>query len=175
MFMKEASSVVLFPGGFGTQDEGFEALTLIQTGKSPLMPVVMLEQPGGTYWPQWRAYVKSELLHSGMISDQDMHLFHVTDNAESAVQHIVQFYSNYHSMRYVNDELVLRLDRAISDELLARLNDEYAGILESGSIEQRGALPEENGEYPEKTRLKLHFDRKSLGLLRRLIDLVNTV
>ena len=90
MFMKEASAVALFPGGFGTQDEGFEALTLIQTGKAPLVPIVMIEQPGGTYWLQWRAYVKSELLRNGMINEQDMHLFRITDDVDIAIRDVVQ-------------------------------------------------------------------------------------
>ena len=174
MFMKEASAITLFPGGFGTQDEGFEALTLIQTGKTNLVPIVMCEQPGGTYWPQWRAYVAAELLRVGMISEQDMHLFLITDSVEKAVADIIQFYRVYHSMRYVNDDLVLRLNRRISDTTLERINDEYAArILNAGKIEQCDALEAENGEYPELPRLKLRFDKKSFGFLRRMLNLVN--
>ena len=173
MFMKEASSVVLFPGGFGTQDEGFEALTLIQTGKTPLVPIVMLEQPGGTYWLQWRAYVAAELLRTGMITEQDMHLFRITDDADVAVREVLQFYRVYHSSRYVGDDLILRLKRAISDATLDRINDEFGQILNEGKIEQCPVLPAENGEFAEMPRLKLRFDRKSCGLLRRCIDAVN--
>jgi len=173
MFMKEASAVVLFPGGFGTQDEGFEALTLVQTGKTPIIPIIMLEQPGGTYWPQWRAYVAAELLRTGMISEQDMHLFRITDDLERAVLEVEQFYRVYHSMRYVADDLVLRLNRPLPEGLVAELNVEFANIVAGGRIEQCPALPAENGEFPEKPRLKLRFDRKSCGLLRRLIDRVN--
>ena len=174
VFMKEASAISLFPGGFGTQDECFEALTLIQTGKNALIPIVMCEQPGGTYWPQWRAYVAAELLRVGMISEEDMHLFLITDSTEKAVAEILQFYRVYHSMRYVGDDLVLRLQRRISKATLQRLNDEYAGmILNGGKIEQGGALEAENGEFPGLPRLTLNFDKKSFGVLRRMINVVN--
>lgn len=174
MFMKETSAIALFPGGFGTQDECFEALTLVQTGKAPLLPIVMCEHPGGTYWPRWQAYVADELLGSGMISPQDMDLFLVTDDVARAVDEVVQFYRVYHSSRWVGDELVLRLHRPIRSETLTRLNDEYAGrILDAGRIEQCGPLPAEQGEYPELPRLRLQFDKKSFGLLRRMIDVIN--
>jgi predicted Rossmann-fold nucleotide-binding protein len=173
MFMKEASAVALFPGGFGTQDEGFEALTLIQTGKAPLIPIVMLEQPGGTYWPQWRAYVAAELLRNGMINAEDMYLFRITDDVGVAVREVVQFYRVYHSMRYVGEDLILRLVRPLSDATLRRLNGEFGGIVTAGGIEQCTILPDENGEYPDLPRIKLRFDRRSCGLLRRCIDLIN--
>jgi len=173
IFMKEASAIALFPGGFGTLDEGFEALTLVQTGKTPLIPIVMLEQPGGTYWLQWRAYVKSELLSAGMINPEDMGLFRITDDVETAVREVVQFYRVYHSMRYVGDDLVLRLKRPLSAGLLDRLNDEFGRIVAAGRIEQTPILEAEGGELPDLPRLKLRFDRRSLGLLRRCIDVIN--
>ncbi len=173
VFMKEASAIALFPGGFGTLDEGFEALTLVQTGKAPLIPIVMVGQPGGTYWLQWRAYVKSELLSAGMVSPEDMHLFRITDDVETAVREVVQFYRVYHSMRYVGDDLVLRVQQPLSAGLLDRLNDEFGRIVTEGRIEQVPMLEAENGELPELPRLKLRFDRKNLGLLRRCIDVVN--
>ena len=174
MFMKEASAIVLFPGGFGTQDEGFEALTLVQTGKTPLIPIIMCEQAGGTYWRQWRAYVAAELLRTGMVSEQDMDLFCLTDDVNAGVAHIVQFYRVYHSMRYVGDELVLRLQRPISDATLEQINETYAPqILDRGAIEQCAALPAEQGEFATLPRLRMAFDKKSFGLLRRLIDVVN--
>lgn len=174
MFLKEASAVALFPGGFGTQDEGFEALTLIQTGKASLMPIVMCEQPGGTYWPQWRAYVVSELLRCGMISESDMYLFKITDNVEVAVDHVCQFYRVYHSGRYVGPDFVVRLKHKLSDATIQRLNDEYSRqILSSGVIEQCDPLAGENGQYPDLPRLKFRFDKKNVGLLRRMIDVIN--
>ena len=174
MFMKESSAIALFPGGFGTQDEGFEALTLVQTGKTALVPIVMIEQPGGTYWPQWRAYVAAELLRTGMIAEQDMDLFRITDSVERAVDEVNRFYRVYHSMRYVGDDLVLRLNTPVSAVRLERINDEYAAdIVSSGRIAPCEPLSAERGEYPDKARLKLRFDKKSLGLLRRMVDLIN--
>lgn len=173
IFIKEASAVALFPGGFGTQDEGFEALTLIQTGKAAMVPVVMVERPGGTYWLQWRAYVAAELLRTGMINDQDMNLITITDDVNVAARVVRDFYRVFHSMRNVSNDLVLRLERPVSDSTLEQINSEFGDIVTGGRIEQRAALPAENGEYPEKPRLKLRFDRRSFGRLRRLIDTVN--
>jgi transposase len=137
------------------------------------VPIVMLEQPGGTYWLQWRAYVKSELLSSGMINPQDMHLFRITDDADAAVREVVNFYRVYHSMRYVGDELVLRVRRAPAAATLERLNDEFGRIVSSGRIELTEPLAAEAGENPAMPRIKLRFDRKSCGLLRRCIDVLN--
>lgn len=173
MFIKEAAAVALFPGGFGTQDEGFEALTLIQTGKTPLMPVVMCEQPGGTYWPQWRAYVAAELLRTGMINEQDMNLFRIVDSVDAAVDEVMRFYSVFHSSRYVGDDLVIRLERGLSGETLERLNDEYRDLAGKGRIEACPPLAAERGEFPEKPRLKLRFDKRSFGRLRLMVDLIN--
>lgn len=173
MFIKEASAVVLFPGGFGTLDEGFEALTLVQTGKASIVPIVMIEQPGGTYWLHWRAHVAAELLASGMISEQDLHLFRITDDLEVAVREVLGFYRVYHSMRYVGDDLVLRLQHRLSDATLQRLNDEFGSLVTGGRIEQGVIEPAERGEYPGLARLKLRFDRCSVGLLRRCVDVIN--
>src|SRR5262249_60480698 len=101
LFVKESDAVALFPGGFGTQDEGFEVLTLIQTGKSHLFPIVLVDEPGGDYWQQWQQYIEKVLLARGMISPEDMALFKVTDSVEEAVAEVVDFYRVYHSMRYV--------------------------------------------------------------------------
>ncbi len=174
LFMKEASAIALFPGGFGTQDEGFEALTLVQTGKAELMPIVLIDAPGGTYWQHWRTYVSAELLRTGMISPEDINLFRVTDDVETAVQEILQFYKRYHSSRYVGDLLVLRLNSPISDSALEKLNDTYGGILTGGKIEQfPGPIDGEEGERPDKTRIVLRFNRKSVGTLRLMINEIN--
>ncbi len=174
MFVKEASAVALFPGGFGTQDEGFEVLTLVQTGKAPLIPIVMIERPGGTYWRAWQQYLAGELLRAGMISPQDLHLFTITDDVDAAVAVVERFYRVFHSMRWVGDELVLRLNQPVPAGRLERLNDEFAGrILSGGRIETCGPLPAENGEYPDKPRLRMAFDKKSYGTLRLLIDALN--
>lgn len=175
VFMKEARAVVLFPGGFGTQDEGFEVLTLVQTGKANMVPIVLVDAPGGTYWQHWRTYVKAELLRTGMISADDMHLIKITDDVEDAVQEILTFYRRYHSARYVRDRLLIRLNEPLSNDAIARLRRDFADILEHGTIEQIDALPEEGDDVPDKPRLALYFNRRSHGRLRQLIDFTNTV
>jgi len=175
MFMKEAEAVALFPGGFGTQDECFEVLTLIQTGKAGMVPVVMIDAPGGTYWQHWRTYVNAELLRTGMISEEDMHLLKLTDDVEVAVQEILTFYRRYHSSRYVRDRLVIRMKRPLPDGALEQIQDQYREIVVSGRIEATNALPEEGGELAELPRLVLNFDRRSHGRLRKMIDFMNLV
>ena len=174
LFIKEASAIALFPGGFGTQDEGFEALVLIQTGKAALVPIVCVDAPGGTYWQHWRTYVQAELLRTGMISPEDMNLFKLTDDAEVAANEIIEFYKRYHSSRYVAEKLVLRLNSPVSAETLEMLNDKYAAIIVEGKIEQSaGPLEGEENEYPDKLRLVMTFNRKNFGTLRLLINDVN--
>lgn len=173
LFVKEASAVALFPGGFGTQDECFEVLTLIQTGKAAIVPVVMVERPGGTYWLRWLEYVKEELLDNGMISPEDLDLFRIAEDPQQAVDLICRFYRRYHSMRYVGPDLVLRLEEQLTPALLERLNDEFARVLSEGSIVQSEPLPAEQGEFPDKPRLVLRFNRRHFGHLRRLIDVIN--
>src|SRR5205085_2598003 len=118
MFIKESDAVVLFPGGFGTHDEAYEALTLIQTGKSHLFPIVMVDEPGGDYWTLWQRFMEEALLARGYISPHDMSLFRVTDSVEAAVKEVTGFYRVYHSMRYVRGDLVLRLRARLTDRLL---------------------------------------------------------
>lgn len=174
VFVKEAHAIVLFPGGFGTQDEGFESLTLVQTVKTSPMPIVLCDEPGGTYWQHWRKYVMTELLGNGMVDPADMDLFHLSDHAEDAVEEILRFYRCYHSSRYVGEQLVLRLNSPLSADTLSELNDTYADILTDGRFEQSdGSLAEENGAYPDKRRLVFAFDRKSAGRLRLLINRIN--
>jgi len=175
VFIKEASAVALFPGGFGTQDEGFEALTLIQTGKSVLVPIMLIDAPGGTYWQHWRTYVTAELLRTGMISEEDMNLFQITDDVEFAVQELVRFYKRYHSSRYVGELFVLRLNSPMPSETLEELNETYKDLVTGGRIEQvPGPIDGEGVELPDKPRLTLRFDRKSVGRLRLLINDINS-
>src|SRR5215469_11975190 len=126
LFVKESDAVALFPGGFGTLDEGFEVLTLVQTGKSHIFPIVMVDEPGGDYWLRWREYIADELLGRELISPADMSLFKVTDSVDEAVAEVLQFYRVYHSMRYVHGDLLLRLQHWLSDDLMKRLHDEFA-------------------------------------------------
>ncbi|MCH8148241.1 MAG: LOG family protein [Planctomycetes bacterium] len=174
LFVKEARAIVLFPGGFGTQDEGFESLTLIQTSKSSPVPVVLCDEPGGTYWQHWRGYVEEELLGNGMIDATDMHLFYITDNADDAVAHIIGFYRRYHSSRYVGDQFVIRLNTPVSESSMDEINEKYGDMLLRDRFEQvAGPLEGEDEVYPDKHRLVFAFNRRSAGKLRLLIDKLN--
>jgi uncharacterized protein (TIGR00730 family) len=172
-FVKESHAIALFPGGFGTHDEGFESLTLIQTGKGEMLPVVFVDAPGGSYWQDWQEYVVSHLHERGMIADADLSLFRVTDDVEEAVAEVLGFYRNYHSSRYVGDRLVIRLVHDPNDEQLALLNEEFADLLVKGAIETTRPLAPEGAEMAKLPRIALNFDRRSVGRLRQLIDRVN--
>jgi uncharacterized protein (TIGR00730 family) len=174
-FVKEAHAIALFPGGFGTHDEAFEALTLIQTGKSEILPVVFIDEPGGSYWKEWAGYVEDHLHGRGLISDADLALFKVTDDVDVAVREILNFYSNYHSSRYVRDLLVLRVRHIPGPAELEALNGEFFDLLSGGAIEVGGPLPEERGEVEHCARVILHFDRRSVARLRLLIDRLNAL
>ncbi len=175
VFIKEADAIVLFPGGFGTHDEGFESLTLVQTGKSRPMPIVFLDAPRGTYWKTWKRYVEDHLLRRGLVSPEDMGLFLVTDSIDEAITEIKTFYRVYHSSRYVGDRFVIRLSAALTPAVLDGLNRDFADILKEGVFEVGAALPEEEGE-PEIAhlpRLVFRFNRLSFGRLRAMIDRIN--
>jgi uncharacterized protein (TIGR00730 family) len=176
MFVKESDAVAHFAGGFGTQDECFEVLTLVQTGKSHIFPIVMVDEPGGDYWKRWDHYIREVLLGRKMIAPSDLALYRVTDSAEAAAAEVVRFYRVYHSMRYVGPNLVLRLQQRLADPLLARLRKEFADIVVgTGTIEQKAALPAEANDVKVASlpRLVFHFDRRSLGRLRMMIDVIN--
>jgi hypothetical protein len=174
-FVRHSHAIALFPGGFGTHDEGFEALTLIQTGKSEMLPVVFVDAPGGDYWRDWAKYVDEHLLGRKLISPDDVALFRVTDSVDEAVDEVTRFYRNYHSSRYVGDRLVLRVQQAPHGDVLAALSREFSDLLVRGEIEASAALPEEGAEAKGLPRLVLRFDRKSTGRLRRLIDRINQI
>jgi uncharacterized protein (TIGR00730 family) len=175
MFVKECHAVVCLPGGFGTLDEALEVLTLLQTGKREMMPLVLLDAPGGTYWTSFCDFVRRELLGGQMISAEDSSLYLVTDEVGKAVDDLVTFYRVYHSMRYVRKHLVFRLHRALDERTLDDLNDRFSRILVAGRIEQTAALQEEDDEpdLADMPRLKFQFDRRSHGLLRDMIDVIN--
>ncbi len=175
MFVKECSGVVCLPGGFGTLDEALETLTLMQTGKQTMIPLVLLDHPDGTYWNDLGQFLNKQLLAGGMISPEDVRLYKITNSVDEAIDETLSFYKVYHSMRYVQDRLVLRLKERLSDEHLDRIQDQFADILVDGKYEQGDALPEESGEpdLAHMPRLVFHFNRRSLGHLRRLIDCIN--
>jgi uncharacterized protein (TIGR00730 family) len=174
IFVKEAHAIALFPGGFGTHDEGFEALTLMQTGKGEILPLVFVDAPGGSYWREWIGYLSSHLLGRAMISEEDLALFRVTDDLETAVGEITGFYRNYHSSRYVDDLLVLRVRRAPDEEQLDALNRDFADLLAGGRIQAGPALPREAGEVDHHPRITLRFNHRNVGRLRQLIDRLNS-
>ncbi|MDR1305178.1 MAG: TIGR00730 family Rossman fold protein [Verrucomicrobiales bacterium] len=175
-FIKNSDAVALFPGGFGTMDEGFEVITLVQTGKAPIMPIVFVDEPGGNFWRTFEHYLHEHLLRDGVISRDDFKLIKFTDNLAEAQKEVLNFYYNFHSYRYVGDELVIRLQREVPPGAIRRLEDDFADILdEPGSIHMSRALPEEINE-PELTdlpRLCLKFDRRTHGRLRELLDRLN--
>ena len=175
IFIKEADAAALFPGGFGTHDEAYECLTLVQTGKTRPMPIVFLDAPRGTYWKTWRRYVEEHLLRPRLISEQDLALFKVTSSVDEAVEEITRFYRVYHSARTVGRRLVIRLTRPIPETLVTALAQDFKDIVVAGSFTQEAALPEEADE-PELAvlpRLVFAFNRTDFGRLRQLIDRLN--
>ncbi|MEM1354837.1 MAG: LOG family protein [Planctomycetota bacterium] len=172
-FMWMSHAVALFPGGFGTQDEGFEALTLIQTGKAPLLPIVLIDPPGGDYWKHWDNYIRKSLLDKGWISPEDLNLYKVFDDPAAAHQHVLDFYRNYHSARFVRDTQVLRLNRPLTDRQLDELNAEFTPLIKEGQIKQGGPLKQERDELSQLPRLTFASTKRAYGLLRRMIDRIN--
>ena len=174
-FMKESSAFAVLPGGFGTMDEAFELLTLMQTGRSPVTPVVLLESEGSTYWQQWHAFVEDELASRGLISAADFAFTKICTTIESAVEEVTRFYSTFHSYRFVGRRTVLRLEREISDAELEALNRDFADITLNGSIERsRPSQPElDDDDVTHLPRLSFAFDKFSYARLRQLIDQLN--
>ena len=177
VFMKEADAIALFEGGYGTLDEAFEALTLMQTGKGDILPIVMVDTPGRDYWKGWRRLLDQRLLQPGLISGEDVSFFKVTESVDEAVNEITSFYHNYHSSRYVRDKLVIRLQIPVSDELLEKLNSDFKDILSKGVIQRSSMFPEEanDPDLAHLHRLSFLFNRKSFGRLRSLIDKLNSI
>lgn len=175
LFVKEVHAIVLFAGGFGTQDECFEALTLIQTGKRDMMPIVCIDEPGGSYWKEWKQFVERQLLNNGLISPADMSLFLVTEDIEEAYDEIMNFYTVYDSMRYIRNWLVLRIRVEPSDEYVEQLNEEFSDLLAGGRIEKTVThrFEQDEGHIRHLPRLKMQFNRRSIGRLRQLINKLN--
>ena len=175
LFVKEVHGIVLCPGGFGTQDELFETLTLVQTGKRDLMPIVCLDEPGGTYWSAWREYIESHLLKDGLISPEDLSLLFITDDAQAAVDEVLGFYRVYNSMRYVRGRLVMRLHKEPDARMMQRLNDEFSDIVESGRIKKVPVhrLEADDEHLQDLPRIAFEFNRKYCGRLREMVDCIN--
>jgi len=174
-FLKEAAGVAIFPGGFGTHDEGFETLTLVQTGKARMVPIVCVDVPGSTYWHSWDRFVREELLERGLISEDDLALYRITHDVETAVREITDFYRVFHSMRTIRKTTVLRLSREVDDSVIETLSAEFADILGGKPVRRSGFLKEE-GDEPETLhlpRLLLDFNLLRFGRLRMLVNRLN--
>lgn len=175
-FLRESDALAMFPGGFGTLDETFECLTLVQTGKFGPAPLVLIDRPGGDYWHDWNTFVEKQLLRRSLISQDDPSIYTITDSIETACDAISHFYRVYHSSRYVGDLLVMRLKLELSDIEVEKLNQEFSDILVKGRIEKSPTLPQEFGDETEHLpRLALHFNQRDIGRLYQLIDTVNSM
>jgi len=176
-FLKESDAIVLFPGGFGTLDEGMEALTLVQTGKRNPVPIIFVDEPGGTYWRKWTEFIGGTLLLQGYISKSDLALFEKIESVDDVVERIKRFYSRYHSLRYIRDVLVIRLLSSIRQEKIEDMKNRFSEILKPyGEICLSEPLPEEmdEPEIRDLPRLVLDFNRKDFGGLKLLIDFINS-
>ena len=174
-FVMEADAIALFPGGFGTQDEGFEVLTLLQNGKAPPMPVVLMELPGEAYWETWDKFIREQLLARNFIDTEDLAFYKIMHSAEEAADWIESYYSTYHSMRQVYSRLVIRLEKELTDDHVATLNKKFADLIKVGKIFKTPALPEEADE-PElaaKARIIFNYNKKSAGRLNEMILMIN--
>ena len=175
IFIRHSDAIVLFPGGFGTLDEGYEALTLMQTGKGQLMPLVLVEPPGGTYWKTWDKNIREHLLRNQLISPDDLNLYRITDDTNEAVKIITRFYRNFQSTRFVKDLFIIRLKNAPSDSALAAMNEDFADIINGEPIKCIKPTPEEveGRDSLDLARIAFGFNRRDYGRLRQLIDVLN--
>jgi uncharacterized protein (TIGR00730 family) len=174
-FLMEAHAVVLFPGGFGTNDEGFETLTLVQTGKAPPMPLILMDLPGGEYWKTWDEFVRKQMLGNGLISPDDTSIYRIYNTAEEAVDWVKFYYSTYHSMRQVRRKLVVRLEKELTDEHVEKLNESFADLIVKGRIEKTYAFPEEANE-PElldKPRIAFNYNQHNAARLNQMFLQIN--
>lgn len=176
-FIRHSDAIALFPGGFGTMDEGYEALTLMQTGKAQLMPLVLIDRPGGTYWKTWDKHVREHLLRDQLISPEDLGLYQITDDTDHAVKIITRFYRNFHSTRFVRDLFVIRLKNVPTDTSIAALNEDFGDIVVGAPIARIPTTPEEveDEDHVELPRIAFGFNRRDYARLRQLIDVLNSL
>ena len=175
IFIRHSDAIVLFPGGFGTFDEGFEALTLMQTGKSQLMPLVLVDKPSGIFWKTWDKNIRDHLLANQLISPEDLSLYQITNSVDEAVKIITRFYRNFHSTRFVKDLLVIRIKKAPNEPALTTMNGDFSDIIVKGKIQIIKPTPEEveHNEHLELKRIAFNFNRRDYGRLRQMIDVLN--
>ena len=174
-FIRHSDAIVLFPGGFGTMDEGYETITLMQTGKSQLMPLVLVDKPGGTYWKTWDKQVREHLLRDQLISPDDLNLYRITDSADEAVKIVTRFYRNFHSTRFVKDLFIIRLQHAPPETAIEALNEDFADLIIGPPIKRIEPTPEEREDNDELglQRIAFGFNRRDYGRLRQLVDVLN--
>ena len=173
-FLRESDAIALFPGGFGTQDEAFETLTLCQTGKYGPAPLVLVDEPGGDYWRSWNDHICKYLVQRGLVSPEDRSLYTITDDLGVACAAIRDFYHVYHSSRYVGKKFVMRLNAELSDAQVEQLNEGFSDILVKGRIEKSRALPQEMGdETANLPRLVFYFNQRDFGRLYQMIAVIN--
>jgi len=177
IFIRHSDAIVLFPGGFGTMDEGYEAITLMQTGKSQLMPLVLIDRPGGTYWKTWDKHIREHLLRDQLISPDDLNLYRITDSADEAVKIITRFYRNFHSSRFVKDLFVIRLKHAPTASAIEAMNEDFSDIVVGPPIQKIEATPEEveDDDNVALPRIAFGFNRRDYGRLRQLYDVLNSL
>jgi uncharacterized protein (TIGR00730 family) len=177
LLIKESFAYAVLPGGFGTLDEAFELLTLLQTGKAEPAPVVLLEVQGTRYWAGWQRFVSEEVLARNLASPADAALYRICDTVEDAAQEILGFYRNYHSLRWVGDTLVLRLESLPTPDEVAGLTAQFSDTTKGPIRILDGPLPAErrSDDFPDLPRIALRFDRLSYSRLRQLIDALNTL
>ena len=173
MFLSHSDAIAAFPGGVGTQDELFEVLTLMQTGKANILPVVLMEGNSGHYWNAWQDYLQNNLLANGWINKEDFNFFYLAPTIEAGVNHIINFYFRYHSSRYVNDTLVIRLKTPLTEEQIGLLNDEYQPLIKEGSIYSTQPLPGET-DHLSLFRIAFEHNHRHFGLLRNMLDRINS-
>ncbi|NOS68936.1 MAG: TIGR00730 family Rossman fold protein [Verrucomicrobia bacterium] len=176
IFIRHSDAIVLFPGGFGTMDEGYEALTLMQTGKSQLMPLVLVDKPGGTYWKTWDKHVREHLLRDALISPDDLNLYRITDNADEAVRIVTRFYRNFHSTRFVKDLFIIRLNHAPTESAIEAMNEDFADLITDSPIKRIEPTAEEreDNDHLDLQRIAFGFNRRDYGRLRQLVDVLNS-
>ena len=174
-FLMEAHGVALFPGGFGTHDEGMETLTLLQTGKAPPMPLVLMELAGEDYWESWDQFVQKQLLGRGLIAEDDLCLYKIVHTAEEGVAWMKHYYSTYNSMRRVRDRLVIRLEKQLSEEHVEELNDNFSDLFKQGKIKKSNALSQEADQPSllDKPRLVFSYNDRNAGRLNLMVQPIN--
>jgi len=158
-------------------DEGYEALTLMQTGKSQLMPLVLIDRPGGTFWKTWDKNVREHLLRDQLISPDDLNLYQITDNADHAVKLITRFYRNFQSSRFVKELFVIRLMHPPTQSALDAMNEDFADIIAGPKLHRIDPTPEETADHDavDLARVAFAFNRRDYGRLRQLIDVLNSL